>query len=57
MRRYDKGYRMLKDTLKAGTIGDALMVHCAHRNPSVPAFYTSDMAIADTFVHGIDVLR
>ena len=57
MRRYDAGYRALKKTLDAGTIGDALMVHCAHRNPSVPEIYVGDMCITDTFVHEIDVLR
>lgn len=57
MRRYDAGYRALKKVLDAGAIGDALMVHCAHRNPSVPESYTGDMAITDTFVHEIDVLR
>lgn len=57
MRRYDTGYRALKSTLDAGTIGDALMVHCAHRNPSVPEMYVGDMALTDTFVHEIDVLR
>ena len=57
MRRYDAGYRALKKTLDAGTIGDALMVHCTHRNPSVPEIYTGDMNITDTHVHEIDVLR
>ncbi|SCM76877.1 Inositol 2-dehydrogenase [uncultured Pleomorphomonas sp.] len=57
MRRYDAGYRMLKAALQAGTIGEALMVHCAHRNPSVPDSYTGDMALTDSFVHEIDVLR
>lgn len=57
MRRYDAGYRALKKTLDAGTIGDALMVHCAHRNPSVPEAYVGDMPITDTFIHEIDVLR
>lgn len=57
MRRYDAGYRALKKTLDAGVIGDALMVHCAHRNPSVPEMYVGDMCITDTFVHEIDVLR
>ncbi|KDB54348.1 myo-inositol 2-dehydrogenase [Sphaerotilus natans subsp. natans DSM 6575] len=57
MRRYDAGYRQLKQTLQAGTIGDALMVHCAHRNPSVPEMYVGDMNITDTHVHEIDVLR
>lgn len=57
MRRYDSGYRMLKKTLNSGAIGDPLMVHCAHRNPSVPEIYLGDMGITDTHVHEIDVLR
>ncbi len=56
-RRYDKGYRALKEAIDGGVIGAPLMVHCAHRNPSVPAAYVSDMAIVDTFIHEIDVLR
>ena len=57
MRRYDQGYRALKKVVDAGKIGDTLMVHCAHRNPSVPDTYTGDMALTDSFVHEIDVLR
>ncbi|WP_247535354.1 Gfo/Idh/MocA family protein [Ralstonia pseudosolanacearum] len=57
MRRYDAGYRALKRTLDASTIGEPLMVHCAHRNPEVPQIYTGDMGITDTHVHEIDVLR
>src|SRR5438445_10881404 len=57
MRRYDQGYRALKKALDAGEIGATLMVHCAHRNPSVPDTYTGDMALTDSFVHEIDVLR
>ena len=56
-RRYDKGYRMLKKTIDDGVIGAPLMIHCAHRNPSVPEAYVSDMAIVDTFIHEIDALR
>ena len=56
-RRYDKGYRALKKTIDDGVIGAPLMIHCAHRNPSVPEAYVSDMAIVDTFIHEIDVLR
>jgi myo-inositol 2-dehydrogenase / D-chiro-inositol 1-dehydrogenase len=56
-RRYDKGYRALKKVIDDGAIGTPLMVHCAHRNPSVPEAYVSDMAIVDTFIHEIDVLR
>ena len=57
MRRYDSGYRELKKILDAGEIGVPLMVHCAHRNPSVPESYHSAMAAQDTAVHEIDVLR
>lgn len=57
MRRYDSGYRELKKILDAGEIGAPLMVHCAHRNASVPESYHSGMAAQDTAVHEIDVLR
>ncbi len=56
-RRYDKGYRALKKMIDDGAIGAPLMIHCAHRNPSVPEAYVSDMAIVDTFIHEIDALR
>jgi len=57
MRRYDPAYRALKATVASGAIGTPLFVHCAHRNASVPAHYTSDMALNDTTVHDIDVVR
>ena len=57
MRRYDAGYRALKQVIDSEQIGEPLMVHAAHRNPSVPHSYVGDMAITDTFVHEIDVLR
>jgi len=57
MRRYDVAYRALKKVLDSGAIGAPLMMHCAHRNPSVPAFYEKEMAITDTSVHEIDMAR
>jgi myo-inositol 2-dehydrogenase/D-chiro-inositol 1-dehydrogenase len=57
MRRYDAGYRALREVVAGGKIGDPLMVHCAHRNPTVPDSYTTEMAITDTLIHEIDVLR
>jgi myo-inositol 2-dehydrogenase / D-chiro-inositol 1-dehydrogenase len=56
-RRYDPAHRALKQALDGGVIGAPLLVHCAHRNASVPAHYTRDMSIADTAVHEIDELR
>jgi len=57
MRRFDFAYRALKQVLDAGEIGLPLMMHCAHRNPSVPGHYRGDMAITDTAVHEIDMVR
>ncbi len=56
MRRYDAGYRMLKAVVDS-QIGQPLMVHAAHRNPTVPEHYVTPMAIHDTLIHEIDVLR
>ncbi|MGW7261789.1 Gfo/Idh/MocA family protein [Streptomyces sp. NPDC054834] len=57
MRRFDPGYRQMKDIITTGAIGTPLIVHCAHRNPTVPESYSSAMAAQDTAVHEIDVLR
>jgi len=57
MRRYDAGYRALKAAVDGGAIGTPLVVHCAHRNPAAPGFFTTEMMINDTFIHEIDVLR
>lgn len=58
MRRYDQSYRLLKETIDNQRIGEPLIVHCAHRNPSVPqGLYYGAMPIVDTFIHEIDVLR
>lgn len=57
MRPYDAGYRALKKVIVDGEIGEPLMLHCAHRNPTVPESYTTDMAITNTLIHELDVLR
>jgi myo-inositol 2-dehydrogenase/D-chiro-inositol 1-dehydrogenase len=57
MRRYDPGYADLKRRLDAGDVGAPLLVHCAHRNPVVPAAFTSEMLITDSVVHEIDTVR
>ncbi|HEX2072886.1 MAG TPA: Gfo/Idh/MocA family oxidoreductase [Geodermatophilus sp.] len=56
-RRYDPDHRALKKAVDSGVIGAPLLVHCAHRNASVPPHYVKDMAIADTAIHEIDQLR
>ena len=57
MRSYDAGYRALRKVVQGGAIGAPLMVHCAHRNATAPAHFTTEMAINDTLVHELDVLR
>ncbi len=56
MRRYDAGYIALKQAVDS-KIGAPIMVHAAHRNPAVPEQYVTPMAIHDTMIHEIDVLR
>ena len=58
MRRYDAGYHALKAVLDDGTIGAPLMMHCAHRNPSVPPYgFTTEAMVTDSAVHEIDLVR
>ncbi len=57
MRRYDAGYRALKAALDGGSIGAPLLMHCAHRNPSVLPYFTTEMIISDSAVHEIDIVR
>lgn len=57
MRRYDSGYRQLKSAIISGKYGAPLMMNCAHRNFDVPAEYDTSMAISNTMIHEIDVLR
>lgn len=57
MRRYDEGYLGLKQAIDNNEIGAPLMLHCAHRNPTVDERYSTDMAISDTLIHEIDALH
>ncbi len=57
MRRYDRGYQQIKSALDSGRIGEALLVHAVHRNPTVPETFREFMAITDSIVHEIDTSR
>ncbi len=57
MRRYDSGYKQLKEAIDSKKYGEALLLHCAHRNPSVPDDWDNTMAVENSMVHEIDVLR
>ena len=55
MRRFDPAYVDLKARLAA--VGRPLLVHCVHRNPSVPAYFDAPMMLTDSVAHEIDVTR
>ena len=56
-RRYDKGYKQIKEVLDSRKYGEPLMVHCTHRNPVVADTYSTEMAVHDTLIHEIDVMH
>jgi myo-inositol 2-dehydrogenase/D-chiro-inositol 1-dehydrogenase len=57
MRRFDHEYAQLKALLDGGEFGEALVLHCAHRNPAVPHGFDSAMVVRDSLVHEVDVTR
>jgi myo-inositol 2-dehydrogenase / D-chiro-inositol 1-dehydrogenase len=57
MRRFDPAYVDLKARLDAGLIGAPVLMHCAHRNPTVPPRFDSEMVLTDSVVHDVDTAR
>jgi len=57
MRRYDAGYLAMKAALDDGRIGAPVLMHCAHRNPSVPYGSSTEMIVSDSAVHEMDLVR
>ncbi|MDD2533288.1 MAG: Gfo/Idh/MocA family oxidoreductase [Eubacteriales bacterium] len=57
MRRYDPGYRQLKKLIESKTYGEPLLLHCVHRNASSGDGWTTPMAVENSMIHEIDVLR
>lgn len=57
MRRYDPEYVALKKLITDGELGNPLLVHCTHRNPTVPEHFNSEFMIRDSVVHEVDVAR
>lgn len=56
MRRFDAEYAALQSLVRSGEAGELLLLHCAHRNPSVADAYTESMTITDSVVHELDVV-
>lgn len=57
MRRYDPGYRQLKDAIQSRRYGEPLLLHCAHRNATITEPWDNASAVENSMVHEIDVLR
>ncbi|GAB3253211.1 Gfo/Idh/MocA family protein [Arthrobacter pigmenti] len=57
MRRFDAEYAALGSMIERKEMGETLMIHCAHRNPSTPEGFTNEMLINDSVVHEFDVVR
>jgi myo-inositol 2-dehydrogenase/D-chiro-inositol 1-dehydrogenase len=57
MRRFDAEYMALGQIIRGGDLGELLMLHHQHRNPSVPASFTNEMLINDSVVHEFDAIR
>ncbi len=57
MRRFDPGYRAMKAAVTEDRFGAALFLHCVHRNAIGPDYLTSDLVIANSAVHEIDIAR
>ncbi len=57
MRRFDPGYRAMKRSLDDQQLGRPLFLHCVHRNAVAPHYLTSELVIASSAVHEIDIAR
>jgi myo-inositol 2-dehydrogenase / D-chiro-inositol 1-dehydrogenase len=57
MRRFDPGYLSMRQSLDSERYGRALFFHCIHRNAVAPDYITSDLIIANSSVHEIDIAR
>jgi myo-inositol 2-dehydrogenase/D-chiro-inositol 1-dehydrogenase len=56
MRRFDPQYRRLRSLVASGSAGELLMLHCVHRNASVPDSYVQPMLINDSVAHEFDIV-
>jgi myo-inositol 2-dehydrogenase/D-chiro-inositol 1-dehydrogenase len=57
MRRFDAEYAALGQIIRNHELGELLMLHHQHRNPSVPDTFTDEMLINDSVVHEFDAIR
>jgi myo-inositol 2-dehydrogenase/D-chiro-inositol 1-dehydrogenase len=57
MRRFDPGYRAMREAMLSGRLGAPFMLHCVHRNAAVPPWFDAGMVVTNSAVHEIDIAR
>lgn len=57
MRRFDPGYRELRQALRDGSIGVPLVLHCTHRTTSSAPAPSPAALITSSAVHEFDIVR
>lgn len=57
MRRYDPGFRQMKQMIDDGSFGPILYSRCTHWAVSVGRDYDDQLVISDASIHEIDTLR
>ena len=57
MRRFDAEYAALGQVIRDHELGELLMLHHQHRNPTTPPGFTNEMLINDSVVHEFDAIR
>jgi myo-inositol 2-dehydrogenase/D-chiro-inositol 1-dehydrogenase len=57
MRRFDAEYSALGAIIRNSELGELLMLHHQHRNPTTPEGFTNEMLINDSVVHEFDAIR
>ena len=57
MRRFDPEFAALRQTIATGELGAPLLLHCVHRNASVPPRFSTDLMITGSVVHEVDSTR
>ncbi len=57
MRRYDRDHRQMYETLRAGAVGEPILVGQRHRNPLAINRFNASELIASSASHDIDLFR
>jgi myo-inositol 2-dehydrogenase/D-chiro-inositol 1-dehydrogenase len=57
MRRYDTDYRRIHDTLRSGSVGEAVLISQRHLNPLTFNNFDARQLVTSSAAHNIDVFR